>query len=568
MAIGALDHDCLTFGDFTIDRADERLLGPSGPVRLGNKAFRVLLMLAEQQGRLLTKDALFSSVWDGTIVSESALTSVVKELRRALGDESRPPRYIESVYGRGYRFLPAVSSSAPPAAASGETAPVPTASAAKPPLLFVPGIDDSAVRDSQPYLAAALREEILLALSRFRDIRLVSDAGVTGAPCTGDRGERDYQLTLKLVPHPDCIRAFARLSRLGTRAIVWADQVDLPAGSPGADIDRLVRSVVAVALPRMQDDLLCDLSPQPQDVYDLYFATRLKMRAMRSFAEAREVATAWEQLIRKHPKFTLAYPPLTRLYNTDYCFAGIGSCGSSERQRAYELAHAAFAIDPTDSHLHTIKGWAHLRAGEPALARDHLTEALRLNPYNQRRLVELATGFMHLDQLDQAADLLERYRTLTPFVTEAPHEEQGLLHLLRGEFDRASEQLALVRRYHPDDPAGMELTITGELFALLAAAGADAADLESRAGRWRALMADRWCRDDPPTDDRLIEWVAFQEPFQDPDRKRWVLDLLERALRTNRSESRRAPEPGRPGIESLSSAGAAPLTVQLPPLPH
>ncbi|HYN46368.1 MAG TPA: winged helix-turn-helix domain-containing protein, partial [Allosphingosinicella sp.] len=97
--------DCLAFGDFTIDRTDERLLGPHGPVRLGNKAYRVLVLLAEHEGKLLTKDALFSSVWDGTVVSESALTSVIKELRRGLGDESRSPRYIESVYGRGYRLL-------------------------------------------------------------------------------------------------------------------------------------------------------------------------------------------------------------------------------------------------------------------------------------------------------------------------------------------------------------------------------------------------------------------------------------------------------------------------------
>src|SRR5688572_24504656 len=95
----------LAVGDFVIDRADERVIGPGGPLKLGNKAYRVLLSLAEQDGKLLTKDALFSSVWDGTTVSESALTSVIKELRRALGDESRTPRYIESVYGRGYRLL-------------------------------------------------------------------------------------------------------------------------------------------------------------------------------------------------------------------------------------------------------------------------------------------------------------------------------------------------------------------------------------------------------------------------------------------------------------------------------
>src|SRR3546814_9531204 len=62
--IMSIEADCgmnRAFADFTIDRADERLLGPNGPVKLGNKAYRVLLMLAEHEGRLLTKDALFSS---------------------------------------------------------------------------------------------------------------------------------------------------------------------------------------------------------------------------------------------------------------------------------------------------------------------------------------------------------------------------------------------------------------------------------------------------------------------------------------------------------------------------
>ncbi len=95
----------VSFGSFTLDRADERLLGPAGPVHIGNKAYRVLDALIRAEGRLLTKDALFETVWDGTIVTESALTSVIKQLRRALGDETKQPRFIESVYGRGYRFV-------------------------------------------------------------------------------------------------------------------------------------------------------------------------------------------------------------------------------------------------------------------------------------------------------------------------------------------------------------------------------------------------------------------------------------------------------------------------------
>ena len=101
---------------FSIDRRDERLIGPTGPIKLGNKAFQLLVQLVEAGGRLVTKDALMSSVWDGTIVSEFSLTSAVKELRRALRDDARAPRFIESVYGRGYRLLrPIDVAEAPPA---------------------------------------------------------------------------------------------------------------------------------------------------------------------------------------------------------------------------------------------------------------------------------------------------------------------------------------------------------------------------------------------------------------------------------------------------------------------
>ncbi len=99
----------VAFGDYVLDPADERLIGPTGPVHIGHKAFRVLQELSAGRGLLTTKEALLDKVWDGAAVSESALTSVVKELRRALGDTARNSSFIESVYGRGYRFLPEVS---------------------------------------------------------------------------------------------------------------------------------------------------------------------------------------------------------------------------------------------------------------------------------------------------------------------------------------------------------------------------------------------------------------------------------------------------------------------------
>ena len=125
----------VAFDGFVLDLADARLTGPDGPIAVGNKALCVLSILVSAQRRLLTKDMLFEQAWEGVIVSDAALTSVIKELRRALGDDPRQPRFIESVYGKGYRFLASASPVAaplpaePPAQASTGSTNLPAADA-------------------------------------------------------------------------------------------------------------------------------------------------------------------------------------------------------------------------------------------------------------------------------------------------------------------------------------------------------------------------------------------------------------------------------------------------------
>lgn len=69
------------------------------------KAFAVLRHLVSNAGRLVTKRELLDGVWGDTIVSESALASCIRDLRRALDDSSRAPRYLETVHRRGFRFI-------------------------------------------------------------------------------------------------------------------------------------------------------------------------------------------------------------------------------------------------------------------------------------------------------------------------------------------------------------------------------------------------------------------------------------------------------------------------------
>jgi predicted ATPase/DNA-binding winged helix-turn-helix (wHTH) protein len=99
----------LTFDDFELDVANARLLRAGTMVELAPKSFALLVFLAQRPGELVLKDTLLDTVWGRRFVSEGAVKTVVSELRAALGDDARAPRWIETVQRRGYRFLGAVT---------------------------------------------------------------------------------------------------------------------------------------------------------------------------------------------------------------------------------------------------------------------------------------------------------------------------------------------------------------------------------------------------------------------------------------------------------------------------
>src|SRR5262245_1496875 len=95
----------LSFGPFRFEPRSGRLWSDKQEVRLTPKAAAVLGALLARAGEPVSKEALFASVWPNTVVSDDALASCVQELRRALSDDPKEPRYIETRHRRGYRFV-------------------------------------------------------------------------------------------------------------------------------------------------------------------------------------------------------------------------------------------------------------------------------------------------------------------------------------------------------------------------------------------------------------------------------------------------------------------------------
>jgi DNA-binding winged helix-turn-helix (wHTH) protein len=102
----------LHFGRFGFDAANVCLEDASGPIHLNPKAFDVLRVLVEHRGDLVAKQKLLDEVWPDTHVADGVLMVCMTEIRTALADSARKPRFIETVHKRGYRFIATVTDGA------------------------------------------------------------------------------------------------------------------------------------------------------------------------------------------------------------------------------------------------------------------------------------------------------------------------------------------------------------------------------------------------------------------------------------------------------------------------
>jgi len=101
----AVDPVRVRFDAFELDEANALLQRDGKAVTLAPKPFAVLCALVRAPGSLVTKNALLDLVWGHRFVTESVLKTAISEVRAALDDDPKGPRYIETVSRRGYRFI-------------------------------------------------------------------------------------------------------------------------------------------------------------------------------------------------------------------------------------------------------------------------------------------------------------------------------------------------------------------------------------------------------------------------------------------------------------------------------
>lgn len=115
----------IQFGEFVFDPGEVALFRNGAPVQLPLKALKLLAVLIENRGHILEKNTLLDQVWADSFVEEGNLPYTVRLLRKTLGDDADTPRFIETIRGRGYRFIaPEAVKPNPRRAAVGNVVPI------------------------------------------------------------------------------------------------------------------------------------------------------------------------------------------------------------------------------------------------------------------------------------------------------------------------------------------------------------------------------------------------------------------------------------------------------------
>jgi TolB-like protein/DNA-binding winged helix-turn-helix (wHTH) protein/Flp pilus assembly protein TadD len=472
------------FGRFQADDSVFRLTADGAPVSLEPKALRLLLYLVQNRGRLARKQELLDAVWADAAVTESVLTRSIGLLRKALDDDSREPRFIETVPTAGYRFIAQVESISHPAAtapfvhvATPETqvaAPEEVSEAAPPrPRLIRVGIvlavcvavcaiaawkiaahfRPSPIRSlavlplnnlsgdpSQEYFADGMTDELITELARIPSLRVVSRTSVMALkdahrplPDIARQLDVDAVVEGSIVRSGNRIRITAQLIDARTDRHLWAQSFEGSASDVLSLQDNVAREIATSAR-------LALIAPSPRpplnpDAHDAYLRGRYFFNKQ-DFPHSLE---SFQQAIALDPAYASAYAGYASALDAATTF-GIGT-PQQFMPKALAAAQRAVQLDPRNGEAYTELGSVQtIYLWDWNGAEQNLIRGISLNPSDSIAEFKYATYLDAVGRPQDAVTHMRRALQLDPLSFLVYRRLGATLYLAR-QYDAALAQL-------------------------------------------------------------------------------------------------------------------------------
>jgi TolB-like protein/Tfp pilus assembly protein PilF len=380
----------------------------------------VLVFLLERPGRLVSKQELFEAVWKESFVSDNALTRMIKEIRRVIGDDADAPRHIETVPKRGYRFISDIRRSEEnptvrPLAAGVENARLSIA--------VLPFINIGEDPDHE-YLSEGITESLINNLSQIPDLRVVPRSTVyyfqgreTEPLAIGQKLNVQTVLTGRLTERQEQLIVSTELIDVPNQAQIWGEQYYRPL-SDIIDLQQQISQKIFGELQlKLNPEKRKQLSHRPTqnvDAYQLYLKGRYFWnRRPQGLIKGLEY---FEQALEKDPDLALAYVGIADAYNsTAYWENTMMMPPSAVMPKARAAAVRALEIDRNlaEAHASLANIRLHYDRDIPA-AEESFRSALALNPNYAHAHHLLSHLYVLEDRIDESLAASLRALELDP----------------------------------------------------------------------------------------------------------------------------------------------------------
>lgn len=533
-----------------LDRSRQGLIHPDGSLaKLRPQSLQVFEFLLQHPHEIISRERLHQAVWGGMSVTDDSLSQCIRDIRRALGDESR--HLLQTVPKKGYRLVindgedvPAIvvfaaeestgPNSESPESVSAQrfslteyaqsiglrkfnasairqstlmlmvlfcvvgvglfywafTRPDTTPFAGSPSVVVLP-FDNANDLPDQRYLSDGISEDIVTALNRFSDMRVMSWDAVSRMSASMEAIDRvvshpsvRYLVTGSVRRSGDKIRITVRLTDTRADQLVWAERYEEPVADVFAIQDKIatrVATTVSSTVSRREPGLVVNKPETQFQAYDFMLRGRFELR-FRTKKRNFQARKYFEQAIAFNPTLDSAYIGIALTYIEEVLlgwtewpvravelaksnlykaieYNELNARAQSELALVYlilgehDLSDAAIAraleINPNSPKSRAQKGYNELWTGSPEDAIEHIVFALEYDPYNPIGLNNLGVSYFMTGQYKQAAATLEQAQSVQ---TEAGAYSRIFLTAVYAdlnETEKATESASKIRSYYP-----------------------------------------------------------------------------------------------------------------------
>jgi TolB-like protein/lipoprotein NlpI len=412
------------FAQFTLLPTEKRLLCEGKAVPLAPKVFDTLVLLVENQGRLIQKEELLKTLWPNSVVEEVALAHNVSQLRKALGDPVENPRFIETVPKRGYRVLP---------------------------------LENLSGDKEQEYFAEGITDALTTELAQIGSLRVISRTSATqfkgsreSLPQIGRDLKVDALVEGTVARAQGRVRVTAQLIAASSDHHLWARTYERDVKDVLALQDEVARDIAAeirIKLTSKERGLLTQVHAVDPEAHDAYLRGRYWWSKRDAEGEWKGLEY-FQQAIAKDPNYALAYAGVADSYIMLGHHGGLTP--KEALPKARQAAHKALELDPSLAEAHASLAIVKLSSDwDWPGAESEFKQAIALNPNYATAHHWYSHHLLAMGRFDEAVSELDRARDLDPYSIPINNFLGITLYSAR-RYDDALRQFRRGLEMHPD----------------------------------------------------------------------------------------------------------------------